>query len=50
MSLIEDYLDDQDYGMRKIHTWFLSFVMEQEALHQANAQQYDRIDSEKSIL
>lgn len=48
MSLIEDYLVDQDDGMRKLLTWFINFVMEQEALHQANAQRYERIDSRKA--
>ena len=47
-SLIEDYLVDQDDGMRKLLTWFMNFVMEQEALHQANAQRYERIDSRKA--
>ncbi len=48
LSLIEDYLVDQDDGMRKLLTWFINFVMEQEALHQANAQRYERIDSRKA--
>jgi transposase-like protein len=48
MSLIEDYLVDQDDGMRKLLTWFINIVMEQEALHQANAQRYERIDSRKA--
>jgi len=48
MSVIEDYLVDQDDGMRKLLTWFINFVMEQEALHQANAQRYERIDSRKA--
>jgi putative transposase len=48
MSVIEDYLIDQDDGMRKLLTWFMNFVMEQEALHQANAQRYERIDSRKA--
>ena len=48
MSVIEDYLVDQDDGMRKLLTWFMNFVMEQEALHQANAQRYERIDSRKA--
>ncbi len=48
LSLIEDYLVDQDDGMRKLLTWFMNFVMEQEALHQANAQRYERIDSRKA--
>ena len=47
-SLIEDYLVDQDDGMRKLLTWFINFVMKQEALHQANAQRYERIDSRKA--
>jgi len=34
--------------MRKLLTWFINFVMEQEALHQANAQRYERIDSRKA--
>jgi putative transposase len=48
MSVIEDYLVDQDDGMRKLLTWFINFLMEQEALHQANAQRYERIDTRKA--
>lgn len=47
-SLIKDYLVDQEDGIRHLITWFLNLVMEEEALLQAGAQRYERIDSRKA--
>jgi putative transposase len=42
MELAEDYLVDRNEGMRKLITWFLNEVMQQEALNQIQAQPYER--------
>jgi transposase-like protein len=41
-ELAEDYLVDRNEGMRKLVTWFLNEVMQQEALDQIQAQPYER--------
>ncbi len=41
-ELAEDYLVDRNEGMRKLITWFLNKVMQQEALDQIQAQPYER--------
>ena len=41
-ELAEDYLIDRNEGMRKLITWFLNEVMQQEALNQIQAQPYER--------
>jgi len=41
-ELAEDYLVDRNEGMRKLVTWFLNEVMQQEALDQSQAQPYER--------
>lgn len=41
-ELIEDYLIDRNDGMKKMITWFLNQVMQQEALNQIKAQPYER--------
>jgi len=48
IELPEDYLIDQDDGIKKLLTWFLNLVMQQEAIQQADAEPYQRIDSRKA--
>jgi hypothetical protein len=45
IELLEDYLIDQDDGIKKLLTWFLNLVMQLEAIQQADAEPYQRIDS-----
>jgi putative transposase len=42
LELAEDYLIDRNEGMRKLITWFLNEVMQQEALNQIQALPYER--------
>jgi putative transposase len=37
IDLLEDYLVDQDDGLKKLLTWFLNLVMQWEAVQQADA-------------
>ena len=46
ISLIKDYLLDQEAGIRQLLIWFLNPVME-EALLQSGAKHYERTDSRK---
>lgn len=48
LELLEDYLIDQDDGLKKLLTWFLNLVMQLEAIQQADAEPYQRIDSRKA--
>ncbi len=48
LALIEDYLSDQENGMKNLITWFLNQVMLAEALRQAGAAQYERTDARKA--
>jgi len=48
IELLEDYLIDQDDGIKKLLTWFLNLVMQLEAIQQADAEPYQRIDSWKA--
>jgi putative transposase len=41
-DLIDDYLIDRNDGMKKLLTWFLNHVMQQEALNQIKAHPYER--------
>ena len=41
-DLIDDYLIDRNDGMKKLITWFLNQVMQQEALNQIKARPYER--------
>jgi transposase-like protein len=41
-DLIDDYLIDRNDGMKKLLTWFLNQVMQQEALNQIKAHPYER--------
>ena len=44
-DLLEDYLVDQDDGLKKLLTWFLNLVMQLEAIQQSGAEPYERNDS-----
>jgi putative transposase len=48
ISLLEDYLIDQEEGLKKLLTWFLDLVMQLEAVQQAEAEPYERIESRKA--
>jgi putative transposase len=48
IELLEDYLIDQDGGLKKLLTWFLNLVMQLEAIQQADAEPYQRIESRKA--
>jgi putative transposase len=48
IELLEDYLIDQDDGLKKLLTWFLNLVMQLEAIQQSDAELYQRIDSRKA--
>jgi putative transposase len=41
-DLLEDYLIDQDDGLKKLLTWFLNLVMQLEAIQQSGAEPYER--------
>ena len=41
-DLLEDYLIDQDDGLKKLLTWFLNLVMQLEAMEQIEAEPYER--------
>jgi len=47
-AFIEDYLSDQENGMKNLITWFLNQAMLQEALQQAGADSYERTDARKA--
>jgi len=48
IDLIEDYLVDQEDGLKKLLTWFLNLVMQLEAMDQIEAEPYERADSRKA--
>ncbi len=41
-ELIEDYLIDQDDGLKKLLTWFFNLAMQLEAIQQSGAEPYER--------
>jgi putative transposase len=47
-ELLQDYLIDQETGLKELLTWFLNQVMQLEALQQAGAEPYQRIDGRKA--
>jgi transposase-like protein len=47
-ELLEDYFIDQEYGLKKLLTWFLNLVMQFEAMEQINAEPYERVESRKA--
>jgi transposase-like protein len=44
-EFLEDYLIDQEDGLKKLLTWFLNLVMQLEAMEQINAKPYERVES-----
>ena len=48
ISFIQDYLIDQEDGIRQLITWFLNLVMDEEALIQSGAKRYERTDYRKA--
>jgi putative transposase len=48
IALLEDYLIDQEDGLKKLLSWFLNLVMQLEAMQQADAEPYQRIESRKA--
>ncbi len=48
IALLEDYLIDQEDGLKKLLTWFLNLVMQFEAMEQIDAEPYERIDTRKA--
>jgi putative transposase len=47
-GLLQDYLIDQETGLKELLTWFLNQVMLLEALQQTGAEPYQRIDGRKA--
>jgi len=47
-ELLQDYLIDQETGLKELLTWFLNLVMQLEALQQTGAAPYQRIDGRKA--
>jgi transposase-like protein len=47
-EFLEDYLYDQEDGLKKLLTWFLNLVMQLEAMEQINAEPYERVESRKA--
>jgi len=47
-ELLQDYLIDQETGLKELLTWFLNLVMQLEALQQTGAEPYQRIDGRKA--
>lgn len=48
IELLQDYLIDQETGLKELLTWFLNQVMLLEALQQTGAEPYQRTDGRKS--
>ena len=48
IDILEDYLIDQDDGLKKLLTWFLNLVMQIEAMQQAGVEPYQRAESRKA--
>jgi putative transposase len=40
IPLLEDYLVDQEEGLKQLLTWFLNLVMQLEAMQQSGAEPY----------
>ena len=49
VSLLEDYLIDQEEGLKKLLTWFLDLVMQLEAVQQAEQNRMRESNPEKRI-
>jgi len=48
IDLLEDYLVDQEDGLKKLLTGFLNLVMQFEAMDQIEAEPYERADTRKA--
>jgi putative transposase len=48
IEILEDYLIDQDKGIKNVLTWFLNLVIQLEAMQQSGAEPYQRIGSRKA--
>ncbi|MDI9615902.1 MAG: IS256 family transposase [Methanothrix sp.] len=48
VDLLEDYLIDQEEGLKKLLTYFLNLVMQLEAIQQSGAEPYQRSESRKA--
>ena len=48
LELIEDSLIHQDEGIKRLLTWFLNLVMQNEALEQLGAERYQRTQNRKA--
>jgi transposase-like protein len=48
IEFLEDYLIDQEDGLKKLLTWFLNLVMRLEAMEQIDAEPYQRVESRKA--
>ncbi len=48
IDLMEDYLINQEDGLKKLLTWFLNLVMQLEATQQSGSELYQRIESRKA--
>ena len=48
IDILEDYLVDQDDGLKKLLTWFLNLVMQLEAMQQVGVEPYQRAESRKA--
>jgi transposase-like protein len=48
IQLLEDYLIDQENGLKQLLTWFLNLVMQLEAMQQVDAEPYERVASRKA--
>ena len=47
-DLLEDYLIDQEEGIKQLLTWFLNLVMQLESIQQSGSEPYQRIESRKA--
>jgi putative transposase len=48
LQLLEDYLIDQEDGLKQLLTWFLNLVMQLEAMQQSGAEPYQRTGSRRA--
>jgi len=48
IEFLEDYLNDQEEGLKKLLTWFLNLIMQLEAIQQSESEPYQRIESRKA--
>jgi hypothetical protein len=48
IEFLEDNLNDQDDGLRKLLTWFLNLAMQLEAIQRSEAELYQQVPSRKA--